>query len=154
MDFFSHCTTKEEARTVFKKLCKCFHPDKGGDETLMIELKKQYDNWHPSGHSTSYCSDPGLLHVYERRISEQTGVIFKLREEVDLYRQTASVNESILTAERQGKYRAEDELRQCRKKILELNEQLQDEKDKLHASIRKKDDMTMMDKVRFVFGYE
>lgn len=150
MDFFSHCKTKEEARSTFKKLCKCFHPDKGGDESLMIELKKQYDNWNPLGHSTSYCSDPGLIHVYERRISEQTGVILKLREEIDLYRRTGNVNEQILIAERQGKYRAEDEVRQMRTKLLELR----DEFAELQRKLITQEKMTMMDKVRFVFGYD
>lgn len=48
MDFFSKCKDKEEAKKTFHNLAKFFHPDKGGDSEMMIELKKQYDNFNPN----------------------------------------------------------------------------------------------------------
>jgi curved DNA-binding protein CbpA len=45
MDFFSKCKDQDEAKALFRKLSKNFHPDAGGDSDLMIELKKQYDEW-------------------------------------------------------------------------------------------------------------
>lgn len=45
MKFFYGCTNEKEAKEIYRKLAKCFHPDKGGSDDLMIELKKQYDNW-------------------------------------------------------------------------------------------------------------
>lgn len=49
MKFFIDCKDKEEAKIVYRRLVKCFHPDKGGSNELMIELQKQYDNFvtHP-----------------------------------------------------------------------------------------------------------
>ena len=47
MNFFSECKTIEEVKTIFRRLSKHFHPDKGGEAALMIELKKQYDEWSP-----------------------------------------------------------------------------------------------------------
>lgn len=51
MNFFNNCKTKEEAKKVFNKLAKHFHPDKGGDSELMIELKKQYEQWNKFGNA-------------------------------------------------------------------------------------------------------
>jgi len=48
MDFFSRCRTTEEAKSVFRMLSKHFHPDRGGDANLMVELQKQYNGWNPS----------------------------------------------------------------------------------------------------------
>lgn len=47
MDFFCDCVSQEDTKKTFNKLAKCFHPDKGGNKDLMIELKRQYDNWSP-----------------------------------------------------------------------------------------------------------
>lgn len=51
MKFFTDCRTKEELKKTFNKLAKCFHPDKGGNSELMIELQKQYDEWGGNVHS-------------------------------------------------------------------------------------------------------
>lgn len=45
MKFFSDCKSENEKKTIYRKLAKCFHPDKGGSVELMVELKKQYDEW-------------------------------------------------------------------------------------------------------------
>lgn len=50
MDFFNSCNTQDEAKKTFHLLVKHFHPDKGGDAKLMIELKKQYDSWCPASY--------------------------------------------------------------------------------------------------------
>lgn len=47
MQFFTECKTKTEAKATYRKLSKCFHPDKNGENDLMIELKKQFDAWTP-----------------------------------------------------------------------------------------------------------
>ena len=48
MKFFSDCKTQEEAKKTFNRLAKLFHPDKGGDKDLMIELKNQFDSFDPN----------------------------------------------------------------------------------------------------------
>lgn len=49
MDLFSSCQNANDAKTLHRKLAKCFHPDVGGNKEFMIELQKQYDN---------FCSNP------------------------------------------------------------------------------------------------
>ncbi len=48
MDFFNDCKTQDEAKKTYHLLVKHFHPDKGGDSNLMVELKEQYEKWSPS----------------------------------------------------------------------------------------------------------
>jgi DnaJ-class molecular chaperone len=48
---FSECSTQDEAKNVFKKLCFALHPDHNDSPTAgaeFIELKKQYDSFTPS----------------------------------------------------------------------------------------------------------
>jgi curved DNA-binding protein CbpA len=51
MDFFSHCVCNEDLKATYRKLAMCFHPDKGGDPALMVELQKQYEAWQPKTYS-------------------------------------------------------------------------------------------------------
>jgi len=44
LNFFANCQTKDQAKEIYRKLAKHFHPDKGGDVDLMKELQNQYDN--------------------------------------------------------------------------------------------------------------
>jgi len=41
---FSDCKTPEEAKKKFRKLAKLYHPDKGGSNEKMAELKKEYES--------------------------------------------------------------------------------------------------------------
>ncbi len=45
MKLFYGCSSAKEAKEIYHKLAKCFHPDKGGSNELMVELKKQYETW-------------------------------------------------------------------------------------------------------------
>lgn len=45
MKFFHGCTSAKEAKEIYHKLAKCFHPDKGGNDELMKELTSQYETW-------------------------------------------------------------------------------------------------------------
>lgn len=54
MDFFNTCKDETEVKSLFRKLCKHFHPDHDGDSDLMIELKKQYDDWQPAQSGRKY----------------------------------------------------------------------------------------------------
>lgn len=42
MDFFKYCRTEEEKKEVYRTLAKCFHPDKFGNNDMMVELNRQY----------------------------------------------------------------------------------------------------------------
>lgn len=52
MDFFSSCTDEAQVKSTFRRLSKHFHPDVGGENDLMIELKRQYDSWKPKQYTT------------------------------------------------------------------------------------------------------
>lgn len=47
MKFFIDCRSISEAKEVYRKLAKVFHPDKGGDAELFRELTTQFDNFSP-----------------------------------------------------------------------------------------------------------
>ena len=43
MNLFHRCLTKEETKTLFRKLAQVIHPDKGGSDELMILLQEARD---------------------------------------------------------------------------------------------------------------
>jgi len=45
MNYFVDCKTQEEAKKLYKKLVKKHHPDKGGDEKVFLEVKKQFEEF-------------------------------------------------------------------------------------------------------------
>lgn len=47
MNYFKDCQTLAEAKTVYRKLCMKFHPDKGGNAKDFIQLLKQFKNFVP-----------------------------------------------------------------------------------------------------------
>jgi curved DNA-binding protein CbpA len=51
MDFFNLCKDKDEAKKIYRQLCKQFHPDKGGDPELLKELIRQYEKFQPNASS-------------------------------------------------------------------------------------------------------
>lgn len=54
MNYFFDCVTKEEAKIKYRKLAKEFHPDKGGKESDMKELQKQYDDFSEHDHKSTF----------------------------------------------------------------------------------------------------
>lgn len=51
MDFFNLCKDKDEAKKIYRQLCKQFHPDKGGDPELLKELIRQYEKFDSKIHN-------------------------------------------------------------------------------------------------------
>lgn len=141
MDFFNDCKTQEEARFTYKRLCKHFHPDKGGEESLMIELTKQYEAWKPSYEAQGYRfnfsvnerSRAHLNRVYEQKISELNGLIYHLRHEVDILQKEMNKNQDEIDL---------------------LNVQLTQKKIELSEELIKNKNRTLADKIKMVFGYE
>lgn len=41
--FFKHCTTAAEVKTLYRELCRKYHPDLGGDTATMQALNAEYD---------------------------------------------------------------------------------------------------------------
>lgn len=154
MDFFSDCKSKEEAKSTYKRLCKCFHPDKGGEESLMIELKKQYDAWDPyfqradAPHKFNFnITRNALDNVYENKITELNRIIYKLRQESELMRIHASFDKDAYNAESRKNRQLQDQLNQ-------LNTQLEDKKRELMGERDKIRNMSLSEKIKNVFGYE
>ena len=50
MDFYSDCKDNEEAKKLYRKLCKCFHPDRGGDIELLMCAIHQYNDFNVDQH--------------------------------------------------------------------------------------------------------
>jgi len=162
MDFFSNCKTKEEAKSTFKRLCKCFHPDKGGEEALMIELKRQYDAWKPSYEAQGYkfnfsvngSSSVHLNSVYEQKISELNGLVYHLRNELDALRSSNGFNNERLQAEVRTKYYFQDEVNRLNQYNDKLNQQLVDKMAELKQEREKNKNRSLADKIKTIFGYE
>jgi hypothetical protein len=128
----------------------------GGDADLMVELKKQYDNWNEYN-STFVQYDTKNYYVnsvYEDKIRELNNIIFKLRGENEMLRNLSNIKEQVTLVERQEKYRAQDTLRNTMGRVNELNEKLDLQQRRLKEMLDKRDNMSLMDKVRYVFGYE
>lgn len=43
LKYFSGCKTAEEVRKTYKTLAVKYHPDRGGDTTIMVEINAEYD---------------------------------------------------------------------------------------------------------------
>lgn len=54
MMFFSECKTKQEAKELFRKLAKQYHPDKGGSPEIMHNLLKQYEEFEEIKNHSNY----------------------------------------------------------------------------------------------------
>jgi len=49
MRFFSDCKNVDEAKLIYHRLAKLFHPDHGGDNEMMSMLTAQYDEFRKHG---------------------------------------------------------------------------------------------------------
>jgi CDP-glycerol glycerophosphotransferase (TagB/SpsB family) len=86
VNYFSECRSQIEARSVFRKLCFKFHPDKGGDTKQMINLEQQYRLWcslHPKDvdcESQNIDDDDWRFIDQEKRIRDQSHYISLLEK--------------------------------------------------------------------------
>jgi hypothetical protein len=163
MDFFSKCTTEAEVKETFRRLSKCFHPDKGGEEALMTDLINQYDNWQPSYKAqTKYYFNvnrrptiPDMLEkMYEEKIDELNILLYNARNELADLRTSHQFNIDVLRAERVQKSYIQDEAKKLQKQIDALNQQLEEKKQELIQERDKHRNRSLADKIKTVFGYE
>lgn len=54
MNYFKDCKTQDEAKALFRKLAKQFHPDHVGSNEKMVELQRQYDLFNESSEKNKY----------------------------------------------------------------------------------------------------
>ena len=47
MNYFKNCTSLDDAKNLFRKLCFELHPDKGGKASDFIEMRKQFETFAP-----------------------------------------------------------------------------------------------------------
>lgn len=157
MDFFNDCKTHDEAKSTFKRLCKHFHPDKGGEESLMIELKKQYDSWQPSQSQYKFhfnMVNRPLESVYDNKINELNGLIYHLRCEVEALRSNNTFSNNRLQDEIRDKRFLREEINRTEQLCEQLNVQIKELKDELTQEREKNSNRTLADKIKMVFGYE
>lgn len=43
MTYFTNCTTQEELKKEYRRLCKELHPDNGGDAREFVEMRRQFE---------------------------------------------------------------------------------------------------------------
>lgn len=56
MKYFSNCTTLDALKHEYRRLCKLYHPDLGGDTATMAAINNEYDEAFrrlQSGHTTA-----------------------------------------------------------------------------------------------------
>lgn len=46
-NYFKDCANQQDAKTIFRRLAKSLHPDMGGSDEEMSQLKEQYDAFKP-----------------------------------------------------------------------------------------------------------
>lgn len=93
MDFFNKCLTSQEASSLYHKLSKLFHPDRGGDNALMMELSRQYREWMPKGDgyqsfqkinpNINNVNTENLVNHYRNYVSILEKAVEKKNEEID-----------------------------------------------------------------------
>lgn len=164
MDFFSKCNTQEEAKATFKRLCKCFHPDKGGEEALMIDLKNQFDAWQPSYEAQrpkfkftvngSSINNDWQDIIYNEKINELNRTLYHLRTELTELRLSLSFEKDRTNAEIRAKYHFQDEMNKQKVLIDVLNKQLEEKREELKGERDRIDSKSLSEKIRWVFGYE
>jgi curved DNA-binding protein CbpA len=49
MTFFTSCKTIDEAKKLYRELCKQHHPDVGGDAAIMSQINEEYSKFTPTG---------------------------------------------------------------------------------------------------------
>lgn len=60
MKYFTNCTTLEALKKEYRRLCKLYHPDLGGDTATMAAINDEYDaafHRFQSGNTTTQAAD-------------------------------------------------------------------------------------------------
>lgn len=65
MNYFNDCKDLSEAKTVYRKLCLQFHPDKGGTAKQFIELKKQFEEFVPKKENFNFDKFHNMVMKFE-----------------------------------------------------------------------------------------
>lgn len=177
MDFFTLCKNKTEAKSVFRKLSKCFHPDKGGQNDLMVELQKQFDAWTPKPkESIQTQENPYAKFSFEvnPRVQILEQELAKLRKQLENPRAESEIsrlksytdrlnnecsamainllskNQEIekLTKEKAAAVLEKMDLEE---KMQDIKEQLLELKEMIHDG-PKEVELTLWEKIKYVFG--
>lgn len=141
MDFFVDCKSPEELKNRFRKLSKCFHPDKGGDTELFMELKKQHDSWSssyaaPQANQSFYSGSPhtnefparysrltdganAYVQVLKSQITHLNKVISNLQKQVDWWKDSSETHEKTLQSYLDSNKKEADIQKRNLKEVLE-----------------------------------
>jgi uncharacterized protein YdcH (DUF465 family) len=105
MNYFIGCNNAQEAKKIYHELAMQFHPDVGGTNDKMIELKRQYDAWipvepikpvktSPFMHSMNNAS--GFQGFQAFNYYNQHGRDQPLQEEINKLRETIKIKDKII----------------------------------------------------------
>lgn len=145
MDFFSKCQNKSEAKDLYRKLSKLFHPDHGGDTSLQVELQNQYDRWdspnnkatiNSGGSSSAYESvynfNPRVeqleheIRRLKRLLEDSPFEINRLNNYINAHKKTIEAQKAILNEKDEEIVNLKLELKRYDKQFAELSSGLQD----------------------------
>ena len=77
LEFFIDCTTKEQARKEFLKLCLMMHPDKGGEHERFVRMQNEYE--YVSRILPNEDEEKTTTHESEIKLSEMIEKLCRLR---------------------------------------------------------------------------
>ena len=82
MNYFPSVTTAEQLKSEYRKLCKQYHPDKGGSTEQMQAINAQYERLMARFLSGKSADEYGQDKFYKTR-QEEAEVEAKVREAVE-----------------------------------------------------------------------
>ncbi len=125
MQFFNECKTKAEAKATFRRLSKCFHPDKDGENDLMVELQKQFDNWEkkkPNQNAEPLVNPyQEFSYAYNPRVEMLEKELTKLRKQLENPHRQVDAIRACLTAEERKGQEKEKRILQLKDEVYGLN---------------------------------
>ncbi|MBP5977540.1 hypothetical protein HW132_33730 [Brasilonema sp. CT11] len=79
-NYFATAKTVEEIKSLFRTLAMEHHPDRGGDETMMKEINRQYHEALKSCHGQASQTEEGNERTYSYKAEVETELMNKLLE--------------------------------------------------------------------------
>lgn len=97
MTYFAGVGTQEELKSTYRKLCKLYHPDKGGSTAQMQDINNEYERLMKQFISGKPDTDYGEGKWYKSREQEEE-IELKIREAIEKIAHIDGINIEIIGA--------------------------------------------------------
>ena len=74
--WFKTCRTAEEGKTLYRKLVKQYHPDNGGNISIIQEINSEFKVWWDRHKDMHYSSDTGKVYEETEKRTKETAEDF------------------------------------------------------------------------------